>query len=203
MVISLAAMANTSLVTTFAMEGGATEVINSPRQFIYLVASLVALPINMAINTAAILVIQRNEKTVINNLVVCDCIANMLSMAIVSFLQSPFAILRSPLLCSVEIFVKFSITVWNRLVPVAIVVFRYLMVCCVFFVQQQGDRRVWRGVRVTLVLLTLGSGGLMAGCPKLFESENQVLRHNIFWETQIWHVKFSIDKLFFKSRIHR
>ena len=56
-----------------------TQVVNSGRDEDYLWASLAIFVLTMAVNAAAVVVIGRKEKTGVNQLVVFDCFANVLT----------------------------------------------------------------------------------------------------------------------------
>ena len=56
-----------------------TQVVNSGRDEDYLWASLAIFVLTMAVNAAAVVVIGKKEKTGVNQLVVFDCFANVLT----------------------------------------------------------------------------------------------------------------------------
>ena len=56
-----------------------TQVVNSGRDEDYFWASLAIFVLTMAVNAAAVVVIGRKEKTGVNQLVVFDCFANVLT----------------------------------------------------------------------------------------------------------------------------
>ena len=56
-----------------------SQVVNSGRDEDYLWASLAIFVLTMAVNAAAVVVIGRKEKTGVNQLVVFDCFANVLT----------------------------------------------------------------------------------------------------------------------------
>jgi len=79
------------------------------------------------------------------------------------FWQSPFIIVNSPPACALLCVAMVILLTWNRLFPIGIVVFRYLMVCHATFCHSLGgERRVWQLIRGAWTLLCLASGiGLM------------------------------------------
>ena len=56
-----------------------TQIVNSGRDEDYLWASLAIFVLTMAVNAAAVVVIGKKEKTGVNQLVVFDCFANVLT----------------------------------------------------------------------------------------------------------------------------
>ena len=62
-----------------AIEPISTNVINEVRDEVYVWASLFVFIVTLVVNTAAVIVIGRKEKTGINRLIVLDSFANMLT----------------------------------------------------------------------------------------------------------------------------
>ena len=58
-----------------------------------------------------------------------------------SFLQSPWSMMGSPIPCLFNLIALHLLTAWNRLVPVAIAAFRYIMVCHAVFVHNHGGEK--------------------------------------------------------------
>ena len=58
------------------------------------------------------------------------------------FLQSPWSMLGLPIPCSINVFAFQMLTAWNRLVPIAIAAFRYIMVVHAVFVHNHGGERM-------------------------------------------------------------
>ena len=56
-----------------------TQIVNSGRDEDYLWASLAIFVVTMAVNAAAVVVIGKKEKTGVNQLIVFDCFANVLT----------------------------------------------------------------------------------------------------------------------------
>ena len=74
---------NRSLVVlseaTLSLQPMKTQIVNSGRDEDYLWASLAIFVLTMAVNAAAVVVIGKKEKTGVNQLVVFDCFANVLT----------------------------------------------------------------------------------------------------------------------------
>ena len=97
------------------------------------------------INICAALVIRGKERTSLHAAMVCDCFVNILIMATHVLAQSPWFRLGSAEACNVFTFYCIFLLTWNRLIPVAIATYRYLMVChairCHNF---GGEGKIWR-----------------------------------------------------------
>jgi hypothetical protein len=108
---------------TFTMELGDTELVNQP-PVLWIELSLLA--VTLAVNLAAAVVLWQEDDTPINRIIIWDCMINIMTMLITNAKQ---VILNNAYLCSIWLFSNITLTTWNRLVPVAIVVFRYMLVC--------------------------------------------------------------------------
>ena len=137
--------------------GDSSQVMNEPRDITFFLATLPILVVAVTVNIWAGVEIGRKENTGINNLIVWDCVINALSMSFDTFyINSPWSILRSLPPCAILIFAHQLLVAWNRLVPVAIVVFRYMMVChAVFCHNMGGEKTVWRTVMTAFVVICL------------------------------------------------
>ena len=143
--------------------------VNEAKERIFLFANISISVVTFAINLWAGLSIQRKERTRLHFLIICDCAANVVFCIHTSFLQSPWNILNSSMLCRLNIFVLVLLTAWNRLVPLAIAAFRYIMVCHAVFVQNHGGEKQvgldprtqceWiKGLTATLSLVKINVG---------------------------------------------
>ena len=115
--------------------------VNATKERVFLFANISITVVTFAINLWAGLSIHRKERTRLHFLIICDCAANVVFCIHTSFLQSPWNILNSSMLCRINIFVLVLLTAWNRLVPLAIAAFRYIMVCHAVFVQNHGGEK--------------------------------------------------------------
>ena len=96
----------------------AMEEVNSPHGTLYLVTSLVGFLLSLAANIGAVLVIKKKEKTRINKMIMCDCVANIISVGCIVIWQKSVMTTNLGPVCLVELFLRNLLSVWNRLVPV-------------------------------------------------------------------------------------
>ena len=137
--------------------------MNEPRPSAYAWANAPLMAATAVINTWAAVIIRGKERTSLHAAIVCDCFANILTMAIHVLMQSPWYKLGSPQLCTGFLFYNMFLITWNRLLPVGIAAFRYMMVChAVFCHNQGGERRVWRLLSGLMLGLCLASGAIAA-----------------------------------------
>ena len=115
--------------------------VNMPKPRGYLVTNTFFTLVTFVINLWAAICILRKERTKVNTLIVCDCIINMASSVQTSILQSPWILLNSSTTCLVNTFLLHLLNTWNRLVPVAIAGFRYVMVCHAVYVHNHGGEK--------------------------------------------------------------
>ena len=134
-----------------------TQVMNEHRDICIFFVTIPLLIAAVTVNVWAGVKIGGKEGTGINSIIFWDCVVNALSMTFDTlYIISPRSILRSLPPCVILVFVHNLMVTWNRLVPVAIVVFRYMMVChAVFCHNLGGEKVVWRGVRTGLLVLCL------------------------------------------------
>ena len=112
-----------------ALESTSTTVVNQPRDEVFLWASLFIVAFTLVVNTAAVIVIGAKEKTVVNRLIVFDSFANMLT-ALVQMLNLMVLTtsISNDIVCIFDIAMLVTLTTWNRLVPVVLALYRYLLV---------------------------------------------------------------------------
>jgi hypothetical protein len=117
---------------TFILEPEVTELVNQPREEAVTWTNLAILAATLAVNLAAARVLHRKEDNVINRIIIWDCLINIVTM-FAGFAVQPllWSTIHSKYLCSVSVFINFTLLAWNRLLPVGIAVFRYLLVCTV------------------------------------------------------------------------
>ena len=65
----------------FILNGTETKEINQPKDTFYLFANLPVSVIALVVNTWAIVIIRKKEKNGIHHLIVCDCVANIISFS--------------------------------------------------------------------------------------------------------------------------
>ena len=114
----------------WAMEPISTMFVNRVRDEIYLWTSLLICSVTLVINTAAVVVIGRKEKTGVNLLIVLDSFANMLTALIQLFNSMALTTSSSyqAIFCIFNLAMLFIFATWNRLVPVVLALYRYLLV---------------------------------------------------------------------------
>ena len=161
-----------------------TKIVNEPRDNFIFLARFPILVLAVTVNIWAGLVIGKKDDTGINKIIVCDCVVNALSMSLDTFyINSPWSILKSPFPCYIIVFVHILMLTWNRLVPVAIALLRYIMVCQpAFFINQGKEAGVWRKILGVIISLCLALWVLI-----IFSSSNSVAflrcmgREEAFW----------------------
>jgi hypothetical protein len=115
---------------TFLLEPEDTELVNQPREDFWTSwSSLTLLAGIMAVNAAAAGHLWRKEDTPINRIIICDCLLNIMTGFTANSLDMMPWTLDNDYLCSIHLFMFSTLYSWNRLVPVCIGVFRYLLVC--------------------------------------------------------------------------
>jgi hypothetical protein len=110
----------------FTLELEDTEVVNEPVEGEVYWTRLTLLVATIVVNIAAAVVIWRKEDTPINRLITWDCLINAMTAII---LNEDRHKLSNAYLCSIVQLLYTTLTIWNRLVPVGIAAFRYVLVC--------------------------------------------------------------------------
>ena len=105
------------------------EEVNMPMEVTYTFTNIPILVATFLVNAMAIVTIRKKEKSGVYNLIVADCSINIITMAQNIFDQSPWFLVGWVPACSALLFTTMLLSAWNRLVSVAIVVIRYLLVC--------------------------------------------------------------------------
>ena len=105
------------------------KVVNQPRDEVFLWASLFIVAFTLVVNTAAVIVIGAKEKTVVNRLIVFDSFANVLTALVQMLnLMALTTSISNDIVCIFDIAMLVTLTTWNRLVPVVLALYRYLLV---------------------------------------------------------------------------
>ena len=114
----------------FALEPISTMVVNQPRDEVYLWSSLLISALTLVVNMAAVAVIGRKEKTGVNHLIVLDCFANVLTalVQLFNFMALTNSSSFQAIVCIFDVAMLTIFGTWNRLVPVVLALYRYLMV---------------------------------------------------------------------------
>ena len=149
------------LLGNLTLLANGTEVVNEPRSPAYAWANAPLLAITVFINLWAAVVIRGKERNSLHAVIVCDCFINILIMASHVLAQSPWYKLGSAEACTGFVFYSLFFMTWNRLIPVGIAIFRYLMVChavrCHNF---GGERRIWQVLNSFILGLCLTGGAV-------------------------------------------
>ena len=112
-----------------AIEPISIAVVNGTRDEVYLWASLFIFALTLVVNTASVIVIGRKEKTGINRLIVLDSFANVLTALVQMFNMMALTTSSSnDIVCIFNMAMLTILGTWNRLVPVVIALYRYLLV---------------------------------------------------------------------------
>ena len=132
--------------------------INVPNPLTYVYLNLPLLALTLTLNLWAVVVISGKEKTGINFLLIINCFASIFFMALGTLRQSPWFSFESSTLCMVFVFFYIFLNIFNRLVPVAIAIILYIMICHpTFSINQGGEKRISAIVRNIIFLLSLTS----------------------------------------------
>ena len=131
--------------------------VNESRDISVFLANFPILVVAVTVNIWVGVRIRKMQDNRINKIIVCDCVVNILSMLFDTFyINAPWTILKSLPPCYILIFASKLMNTWNRLMPMAIVVFRYLMVCrAVYCHNLGGEKAVLRRVMSVLVAVCL------------------------------------------------
>jgi hypothetical protein len=114
----------------FLLEPEDTEVVNQPREDFWTSPSSMSLLTAMvAVNAAAAGHLWRQEDSPMNRIIILDCLLNIMTGFTANSLDMMPWTLDNDYLCSIHLFMLSTLNSWNRLVPVCIGVFRYLLVC--------------------------------------------------------------------------
>ena len=134
-----------------------TRPVNESINSLLFLANFPLLVVAVIVNIWVGVRIGTKEDYRINKIIVCDCVVNALSMLFDTlYINAPWTILKSLPPCYILIFANNLMNTWNRLMPVALVVFRYLMVCrAVYCHNLGGEKAVLRRVMALLVSLCL------------------------------------------------
>ena len=129
---------------------------------LYLWLALPLFLLTFTLNTwAVVVIIMKKEKNGMNEMIIWDCIVKIFVFAIILLVYaSSFSVLGNNrvarILCTLRAFLSTFVFTFNRLVPVGIVLFRYIMVChAVRAVNYGGEKPLWRTIQLAVLLLSL------------------------------------------------
>ena len=124
--------------------------------------------LTISLNAWVMAVVMKKEQNGMNQMIIFDCIAKIFCNALILLIYgSPFSIhgshLPGRILCGFRSVLTSLLFAFNRLVPVGIVVFRYIMVChAVSTVNFGGEKPLWKTVKWFILGISLIQGILMA-----------------------------------------
>ena len=102
-----------------------TEIVNKKLEFNFLYFTIPMGLITTVLNMSVLMMLWEKEKTLVNQLMMIDCIMNILFTFLYTFQQSPyFRGLDLEVYCYFHQIIAFCCVQFNRLCPVAIAVFR-------------------------------------------------------------------------------
>ena len=134
-----------------------TEMMNQPVDHIWLSCAICVLTI--MVNTWAIRVVKTKEDTSIRRVVKWDCLSNILIAveALLSNYDVGFP-LNISAICAVRNATVISLIFFTRLVPVAIVLLRYIMVCHpIFYINCGKEKVIWKWILRSVIFLCLAN----------------------------------------------
>ena len=104
---------------------GDTDIMNTGNELSFMVFALPVCFSTFVLNLTVIVMIWKKEKTIVNQLLTIECTVSILYSFLGTFQQSPFYTgLGHELYCYPHLLLVTLLLVCNRLLPVAIVVFR-------------------------------------------------------------------------------
>ena len=102
-----------------------TVIVNNTFEFNFMYFTIPLGLISALLNMSVLMMLWKKEKTVVNQLMTIDCIMNILSTSLSTFQQSPYYRgFDVEVYCYINLILAMCCMVFNRLCPVAIVVFR-------------------------------------------------------------------------------
>ena len=153
--------------------------------------------VTISFNTWAVTVIMKKEKNGMNQMIICDCIVKIFCFALVlPIYASVYSLhgshLVGKILCGFLSFLGILLVSFNRLVPVGIVLFRYIMVChAVATVNFGGEKPLWKTVKWFVQGLSLTQGVLM-----LFVLDDSLAFHQCMGKEEVfrWVKELTLEK---------
>ena len=119
--------------------------------------------VTVIVNSASAVIIGRRETSGINRMIICDCLVNVINMGAAAAFYLNISPWGSSQLCTVLFFFRVALITWNNLVPLAIAVHRYLLVCrAVWCHNFGGGKKIWIFIHSTVVLLCILCGLVFA-----------------------------------------
>ena len=102
-----------------------TEIMNRKLPLSFMLLSIPMCMVTLLLNMSVLMILSKKENTIVNQLMKLDCIVNIMYSLLGTFQQSPcYRSLGMAVYCYPHMMLSFASVVFNRLLPVAIVVFR-------------------------------------------------------------------------------
>ena len=102
-----------------------TEIMNRKIEFSFMVFTIPMYAVTLLLNMSVLMILWKKEKTIVNQLMKLDCIVNIMYSSLGTFGLSPYYRgIGLEVYCSPHMALSYATLVCNRLLPVAIVVFR-------------------------------------------------------------------------------
>ena len=105
-----------------------TEIMNKKFEFSFLLLTIPMCMVTLVLNMSVLMMLWKTEKTIVNQLMKSDCIVSIMFSSLGTFQQSPFfRSLGLEVFCFPHIMLTYASGIFNRLLPVAIAVFRWVV----------------------------------------------------------------------------
>ena len=134
-----------------------TNAINQPVDAVYGWLNVISI-LTIVVNSWAIQTLKAKVNELTSSLVICDCASNILISFNVMFHNSYFWFpINIPVICALQSSILVTLGFFNRLVPVPIVLLRYIMVCQPSFFMNNGKECIWKWIIGGLTILCLSA----------------------------------------------
>ena len=103
-----------------------TKIVNWNLEFTFMYCTVPVFLVTLLLNTGVLGILWKMEKTMVNELIMLDCMVNIMFSIISTFQQSPFYRgMDADVYCSIHLVLFFATSSCNRLIPVSIAIYRY------------------------------------------------------------------------------
>ena len=102
-----------------------TEIVNRKLEFSFMYFTVTMCMVTLVLNMSVLMILWKTEKTIVNQLMMLDCFVNIMYSLLSTFQQSPYYRgLGVEVYCYPHLVLMLASIIFNRMLPVAIVVFR-------------------------------------------------------------------------------
>ena len=102
-----------------------TQIMNRKLPLSFMLLSIPMCMVTLLLNMSVLMILSKKENTIVNQLMKLDCIVSIVYSSLGTFQQSPcYRGLSVAVYCYPHMMLSFASVVSNKLLPVAIVVFR-------------------------------------------------------------------------------